>query len=131
MKSLCYLRMISFHLSMFVIIYKISLKMIDIRLKNRSFPLLPLILETSVHLGAYKVEIIPGAKNVRVIAYSERGSREFMRLSKTNHSLLLLEVEDYLERKIEEVKIGEAVYRFSLSFYPTEFGDLIVINFHK
>jgi hypothetical protein len=105
--------------------------MIDIRLKNRSFPLLPLILETSAHLGAYKVEIIPGAKNVRVIAYSERGSREFMRLSKTNHSLLLLEVEDYLERKIEEVMIGEAVFRFSLSFYPTEFGDLIVINFHK
>jgi hypothetical protein len=54
-----------------------------------------------------------------------------MRLSKNNHSLLLLEVEDYLERKIEEVMIGEAVFRFSLSFYPTEFGDLIVINFHK
>ena len=118
-------------LSMFVIIYKISLKMIDIRLKNRSFPLLPLILEASVHLGAYKVEIIPGAKNVRVIAYSERGSREFMRLSKNIYSLLLLEVEDYLERKIEEVKIGEAVFRVSLSFYPTEFSDLIVINFHK
>jgi hypothetical protein len=103
----------------------------NIGLKHRSFPFLPLILKTSAHLGAYKVEIIPAAKNVRVIAYSERGSREFMRLSKTNYSLLLLEVEDYLERKIEELRIGEAVFRFSLSFYPSAWGDLVVINFHK
>ncbi|MBC7328867.1 hypothetical protein H5T88_00755 [bacterium] len=103
----------------------------DIGIKHRSFPLLPLILETSAHLGAYKVEIIPGAKNVRVIAYSERGSREFMRLSKTNYSLLLLEVEDYLDRKVKEVRIGEAVFHFSLSLYPSELGDLVVINFHK
>jgi len=116
---------------MFIIINKISLIMNDIRIKNRSFQFLPLILKTSVHLGAYKVEIIPGAKNVRVIAYSERGSREFMRLSRTNYSLLLLEVEDYLERKVEEVKIGDAVFQFSLSFYPSEWGDLLVINFHK
>jgi len=54
-----------------------------------------------------------------------------MRLSKTNYSLLLLEVEDYLERKIEELRIGEAVFRFSLSFYPSAWGDLVVINFHK
>jgi len=54
-----------------------------------------------------------------------------MRLSRTNYSLLLLEVEDYLERKVEEVKIGDAVFHFSLSFYPSEWGDLLVINFHK
>ncbi len=96
-----------------------------------AFRLLPLILETSAQLGAYKVEITPGERQARVIAYTERGSREFMRLSRKNYSLLIGEVEDYIERGIEEVRVGEAVFRFSLSFFPLRRGDQVVINFHK
>lgn len=99
------------------------------RLERGSFRLLPLILETSIQLGAYKVEITPGEKQARVIAYTERGSREFMRLSGRNYSLLLSEVEDYIERGIKEVRIGEAVFRFALSFFPVQLGDQILINF--
>ncbi|MGB9877952.1 MAG: hypothetical protein ACPLPS_09320 [bacterium] len=100
-------------------------------MKQRIFKLLPLILETSAQLGAYKVEIIPGANDVRVIAYTERGSREFMRLSKVNYPSLLLEVEDYIEREITEFRIGDAAFRFSLSFFPSRYGDQVFIVFQK
>lgn len=101
------------------------------KLEKGTFRFLPLILESSAQLGAYKVEITPEEKHARVIAYTERGSREFMRLSGKNYSLLLAEVEDYIERGIKEVKVGEAVFRFSLSFFPLRWGDQILINFHK
>lgn len=101
------------------------------KLIQGKFRFLSLILESSAKLGAYKVEITPGERQARVIAYTERGSREFMRLSPSNYALLLSEVEDYLERGINEIRIGEAVFRFSLSLFPLRWGDQVLINFHK
>lgn len=101
------------------------------RIEKAPFRLLPLILESSAQLGAFKVEITPGEKQARVIAYTERGSREFMRLSGMNYLILLSEVEDYIQRGIEEVRVGEAVFRFSLSFFPLQWGDQVIISFHK
>lgn len=93
--------------------------------------LLPLILRTSAQLGAYKVEITPGNRGARVIAFTERGSREFMRLSTGNYFQLIEEVEEYIQKSIRELRIGEAVFSFSFAFFPTRWGDQILINFHK
>lgn len=88
-------------------------------------------MENAVLLGAYRVEILPLIKMGRVIAYTERGSREFMRLSPSYYLSLLQEVEDYMEKGIKEIEVRGRSLRFFLSFFPSDEGDKVIISFPK